>query len=171
MRDLRSVTTSAGRIDALVKLGAHVVRHSGNYDEAVLRAEADAKANGWFIISDTAYEGHEDTPRDVMHGYRVIVDEVVQQLSSGQLPTHVFIQTGIGGIAAAFATHFWRYGTSPARALSWSSRRRPHACCEARRLTALSTWRGRSIPGFMASPRGDLRRWHGMFFESPAMTS
>jgi diaminopropionate ammonia-lyase len=100
-------TTSAGRIDALVKLGAHVVRHSGNYDEAVLRAEADAKANGWFIISDTAYEGHEDTPRDVMHGYRVIVDEVVQQLSSGQLPTHVFVQTGIGGIAAAFATHFW----------------------------------------------------------------
>jgi diaminopropionate ammonia-lyase len=109
-------TTTIGRADALVKLGAQVVRHPGNYDEAVLRAEADAKANGWFIISDTAYPGHEDTPRDVMHGYRVIVDEVVQQLSSGPLPTHVFVQTGIGGIAAAFATHFWEvWGTSRPR--------------------------------------------------------
>jgi diaminopropionate ammonia-lyase len=99
--------TTQGRVDALVALGAQVVRHSGNYDEAVERAAADAKTNGWFIISDTAYEGHADTPRDVMHGYRVIVNEVVEQLSSGPLPTHVFVQTGVGGIAAAFATHFW----------------------------------------------------------------
>jgi diaminopropionate ammonia-lyase len=42
-----------------------------------------------------------------MHAYRVIVDEVVQQLASGRPPTHVFIQTGVGGIAAAFAAHFW----------------------------------------------------------------
>jgi len=101
-------STTQGRVDALVGLGAQVVRHPGNYDEAVLRAEADAKANGWFIISDTAYAGHTDTPLDVMHGYRVIVDEVVQQLSGGPLPTHVFIQTGVGGIAAAFAAHFWQ---------------------------------------------------------------
>jgi diaminopropionate ammonia-lyase len=99
--------TTQGRVDALVALGAQVVRHQGNYDEAVLQAEADAKANGWFIISDTAYVGHVDTPRDVMHGYRVIVDEVVRQLSSASPPTHVFIQTGVGGIAAAFAAHFW----------------------------------------------------------------
>lgn len=100
-------STTQGRIDALRERGAHVVRHPGNYDEAVMQAEVDAKANGWFIISDTAYEGHTDTPRDVMHGYRVIVDEVVQQLANGPLPTHVFIQTGVGGIAAAFAAHFW----------------------------------------------------------------
>jgi diaminopropionate ammonia-lyase len=100
-------TTTQGRVDALVALAAQVVRHPGNYDEAVERAAADAKTNGWFIISDTAYEGHADTPRDVMHGYRVIVNEVVEQLSSGPPPTHVFVQTGVGGIAAAFATHFW----------------------------------------------------------------
>lgn len=119
-------TTTIGRIDALVKLGAQVVRHPGNYDEAVLRAEAEAKANGWFIISDTAYAGHVDTPRDVMHGYRVIVDEVVQQLSGGPLPTHVFVQTGVGGIAAAFATHFWEvWNTSRPRLVVVESKEAP----------------------------------------------
>jgi diaminopropionate ammonia-lyase len=99
--------TTQARVDALVGLGAQVVRHPGNYDEAVEQAAVDAKKNGRFIISDTAYEGHADTPRDVMHGYRVIVNEVVEQLSGGPPPTHVFVQTGVGGIAAAFATHFW----------------------------------------------------------------
>lgn len=99
--------TSKGRVDALEELGARVVRHPGNYDEAVRQAAADAVESGWIIVSDTAYEGQTDIPRDVMHGYRVVVNEVVEQLPDRAPPTHVFVQTGVGGIAAAFVTHFW----------------------------------------------------------------
>ena len=98
---------SRGRITALEALGARIVRPPGStYDSVVKQAESDARLNGWSVISDTAYEGQVDTPRDVMHGYRVIVDEVVQQVSTAP-PTHVFVQTGVGGIAASFASHFW----------------------------------------------------------------
>jgi diaminopropionate ammonia-lyase len=100
------VNTSAGRIEALRTLGAIVTQTNGNYDQAVQQAETDARGKGWYIISDTAYDGHESTPRDVMHGYRVIVDEIVEQLGATP-PTHVFVQTGVGAIAAAFCSHFW----------------------------------------------------------------
>jgi diaminopropionate ammonia-lyase len=84
-----------------------VVRPPGNYDHAVEQVERDARKHGWYIISDTAYEGQTETPRDVMHGYRVIVDEVVQQLSNEPRPSHIFVQAGVGGIAAAFCSHLW----------------------------------------------------------------
>ena len=100
--------TSPGRVAALEQLGATVVRIAGNYDLAVKAVEADAKKNGWFIISDTSYEGHEDTPRDVMHGYQVIAGEIVEQLPAGVVPTHVFVQAGVGGIAAAMCSYFWQ---------------------------------------------------------------
>jgi len=100
--------TSPGRVAALQALGATVVRIEGNYDLAVKAVEADAQKNGWYIISDTSYEGHEDTPRDVMHGYQVIADEIVDQLPAGVIPTHVFVQAGVGGIAAAMCSRFWQ---------------------------------------------------------------
>ncbi|MGH8244645.1 MAG: diaminopropionate ammonia-lyase [Steroidobacteraceae bacterium] len=99
--------TTRARIDALEGLGAKIVRVDGNYDAAVAGAEADARASGWSIISDTAYAGHDATPHDVMHGYRVIVDEVVHQIPRDVVPTHAFVQAGVGGIAAAFCAHFW----------------------------------------------------------------
>ncbi|MDT9598702.1 diaminopropionate ammonia-lyase [Sphingosinicella rhizophila] len=108
------LNTSPGRVTALQQLGANVVRIEGNYDLAVKAVEADAQENGWYIISDTSYEGHEDTPRDVMHGYQVIADEIVEQLPADTIPTHVFVQAGVGGIAAAMCSHFWQ---------KWGSRR------------------------------------------------
>lgn len=106
--------TSPGRVAALEALGANVVRIQGNYDLAVKAVEDDAQKNGWYIISDTSYEGHEDTPRDVMHGYQIIADEIVNQFPAGVIPTHVFVQAGVGGIAAAMCSYFWQ---------SWGDRR------------------------------------------------
>lgn len=147
---LPSAATQA-RVDALEALGARVVRIDGNYDTAVARAEQDARASGWFIISDTAYEGHEDTPRDVMHGYRVIVDEVVRQIPRGVLPTHVFVQTGVGGIAAAFCAHFWEvWGVARPRFVVVESK---EAACMLRSAQA----------GRLVTVAGDLNtRLHGL---------
>jgi diaminopropionate ammonia-lyase len=98
-------TVSQGRADAIARYGAAVRRVPGNYDDAVRQAARDAAANGWIVVSDTSYEGYTDIPRDVMQGYTVMADEALAQLRS--LPTHVFIQAGVGGLAAAVTGHLW----------------------------------------------------------------
>ena len=98
-------TVSEGRKDAIARYGAQVVRTTGNYDESVQQADRDAKANGWFVISDTSYPGYMDVPRDVMQGYQLMVHEAVRALP--QWPTHVFVQAGVGGFAAAVCAYFW----------------------------------------------------------------
>lgn len=98
-------TVSDGRKQAIARYGAQVVRTSGNYDEAVQQADHDAKTHGWFVISDTSYPGYMDVPRDVMQGYQLMVHEAVSALP--QWPTHVFVQAGVGGFAAAVCAYFW----------------------------------------------------------------
>lgn len=98
-------TVSEGRREAIEYYGAQVVRTAGNYDDSVRQADADAKSMGRYVISDTSYEGYMDVPRDVMQGYQLMVEEAAQQL--GEMPTHVFIQGGVGGLAAAVCGYFW----------------------------------------------------------------
>ena len=99
---------SAGRADAIAAYGAETVRVSGNYDDSVRRAQHDAEQFGRFVISDTAYPGCEDVPRDVMQGYTLIAAEVLEQIADGDAPTHIFLPGGVGGLAAAVAGHLWQ---------------------------------------------------------------
>jgi diaminopropionate ammonia-lyase len=92
---------SSGRERVMQELGAEVIRISGDYDESVARCREDADANGWFVVSDTSWPGYTETPRDVMAGYGVMIQEVYDEASTP--PTHVFVQGGVGGLAAATA--------------------------------------------------------------------
>jgi diaminopropionate ammonia-lyase len=94
---------SPGRQAAIERYGATVVRTPGHYDDSVRQAAADAAANGWTVVSDTSYEGYREIPRDVMHGYTVMVAEALQQWPDGAPPSHVFVQGGVGALAAAVA--------------------------------------------------------------------
>jgi diaminopropionate ammonia-lyase len=98
---------SEGRARAIASFGAEIRRAGANYDESVRAADAAAKANGWTVVSDTSYEGYTEIPRDVMHGYGVMADEVIAQLR-GQIPTHVLVHAGVGGWAAALCARFWQ---------------------------------------------------------------
>jgi diaminopropionate ammonia-lyase len=100
-------TVSTGREQAIAAYGARIVRNPGHYDDAVHRVAADAAANGWTVVSDTSYEGYTDIPRDVMHGYTVMVDEAVRALPDARPPSHVFVQGGVGGVAAAVCARLW----------------------------------------------------------------
>jgi diaminopropionate ammonia-lyase len=91
---------SESRAKAIEDLGAQVIRIAGNYDESVRRCSEDAETHGRFVVSDTSYEGYREVPRRVMEGYTVMVTELIEQ-SAGVLPTHVFVQGGVGGLAAA----------------------------------------------------------------------
>lgn len=95
-------TVSDGRAAAIARFGAEVRRVPGTYDDAVRRAAEDAAANGWTVVSDTSYPGYTDIPRDVMQGYRLMADEAFAQWA-GSAPTHLFVQGGVGGVAAAVA--------------------------------------------------------------------
>ena len=99
---------SEGRAEAIRSYGAEIVREGTNYDASV-RASADAAArNGWQIVSDTAWPGYETVPRDVMQGYAVLAMEAE---AAGARPTHVFVQGGVGGVAAAVLSYRWeKYG-------------------------------------------------------------
>jgi N-carbamoyl-L-amino-acid hydrolase len=104
---------SAEREAPIAALGAEVVRIRGNYDESVQHAARLAADNGWQVVSDTSYDGYEEIPRDVMQGYGILVDEVLDAVPpGGPCPfTHVLVQGGVGGLAAAVASHFWeRFG-------------------------------------------------------------
>lgn len=107
---------SDARVLAVEAQGAEVRRIPGNYDDAVRRAADEAQRNHWHLVSDTSSAGFVDVPRDVMQGYRVMVEEVVRALPSGQMPTHTFVQVGVGALAGAVYAHLWaRYGSNRPR--------------------------------------------------------
>jgi diaminopropionate ammonia-lyase len=96
-----------GRRDAIAAYGAEIREVPGTYDDAVRRAAEDAARHGWEVISDTSYVGYTDVPRDVMQGYGVIAREAESQWPDGRLPTHLFLQGGVGGFAASQCATFW----------------------------------------------------------------
>jgi len=103
-------TVSEGRKRAIEAYGAEVRRVDGNYDDSVRQCAADADQHGWTVISDTSYPGYTEIPVDVMQGYGVMAAEAIAQLPPDEEPTHVFVQGGVGGMAAAIAAHIaWRW--------------------------------------------------------------
>lgn len=106
---------SIEREEAIAAYGAEIVRIAGNYDESVEKAASLAVENEWTVVSDTSYEGYEEIPRDVMQGYGTIAAEIVEQTpqagANESAFTHVFLQGGVGGLAAGIASYFWEvYG-------------------------------------------------------------
>ena len=97
---------SAGRQQAMQALGADVIRIDGNYDASVKQADNEASLHHRIIVSDTSYPGYMEIPKDVALGYTVMLAEAVEQMQ-GSIPTHVFIQAGVGGLAAAVCAYFW----------------------------------------------------------------
>ena len=91
---------SKGRERAIAGQGAGIVRIAGSYDEAVEACADEARARGWLLVSDTSHAGGDEAPSRVMHGYAMLVDEIRDALG-GAVPTHLFVQAGVGGLAAA----------------------------------------------------------------------
>lgn len=94
---------SQARADAMASYGAHINRIDGSYDDSVALAARMADERGWTVVSDTAWDGYEDIPLAVMQGYTVMIGEALDGLD--QPPTHIFLQAGVGGLAAAVASY------------------------------------------------------------------
>jgi diaminopropionate ammonia-lyase len=102
-------TVSQGRADAIAAYGAEVIRIPGGYDDSVRHAFAQAAANGWIVVQDTATATYTESPRDILAGYGVMAAEIMEQLAAAhsQLPTHVILPAGVGGLASAITAQFW----------------------------------------------------------------
>ncbi|WP_043628294.1 pyridoxal-phosphate dependent enzyme [Nonomuraea candida] len=118
-------------------LGAGVRRAGGDYEESAAAALAAAREHGWRLVADSSWEGYTDVPLDVMRGYGVLFDELAdpgalpppesptapqkpapdgEPGGTGSAPpfTHVFVQAGVGGLAAAAAGYVRdRWGEQP----------------------------------------------------------
>jgi len=86
----------------LENLGATVVWAGADYEASLTAASDAADQNNWTLLSDGSWPGYVDLPFRVMEGYRQIATEIVAQ--SANVPTHVFLQAGVGGLAAALAS-------------------------------------------------------------------
>ena len=93
------------RENEIAKYGAKIVRVRGSYDDSVVQCYKEAEINNRIVVSDTSWEGYEDIPRLVMQGYSIIAQEITEQLSDN-LPTHIFVPAGVGGLLCCMAGYF-----------------------------------------------------------------
>jgi diaminopropionate ammonia-lyase len=91
------------RVAAIARFGAEIVKVDGTYDDSVTESARVSAEKGWTIVSDTSWPGYERIPALVMQGYTAVIGESLRQLKAP--PTHVFVQAGVGGVAAAVAAH------------------------------------------------------------------
>ena len=84
--------------------GAEVVRAGDTYEDSVAEAIADTERTGATLLADGTWPGYTEIPKLVMEGYTVIAEELRTEFeATGTWPTHVFLQAGVGGLAAAMA--------------------------------------------------------------------
>ncbi|MBK3495865.1 diaminopropionate ammonia-lyase [Viridibacillus sp. YIM B01967] len=108
--------SSKQRLQAIRNEGATADITEMNYDDTVRMCAELAEQNNWIMVQDTAWEGYEDIPLWIMQGYATMAKEITEQLEQdgGQLPTHIFLQAGVGSFAAAIAAFFFaKYPDNP----------------------------------------------------------
>lgn len=99
----------AARLHAM---GAQVMRIGATYEASMEAAERTARDHGWTLLSDSSWPGYTQLPLRVMEGYLQLAAEVAAQVQVA--PTHVLLQAGVGGLAAAVAAHTRRvWGDAP----------------------------------------------------------
>ena len=99
---------SESRAIAMEKLDAEVIRVKGNYDNSLKECIKESRKNNWEIVQDVSWESYKEVPKLIMAGYTIMIKEIVDEIDSN-LITHVFLQAGVGGMAAAMIAGFAKF--------------------------------------------------------------
>ena len=99
---------SEERASAMRELGAEVIRVKGNYDASLKECLRKSKENNWEIVQDVSWENYMDVPKYIMAGYSIMIKEIIDELKDEKI-THVFLQAGVGGMAAAAIAGFAKF--------------------------------------------------------------
>lgn len=98
--------------ERLRSLGAEVTRAGDVYEQSMEAAAKAADDNGWVLLSDSSWDGYLEPPLRVMEGYLVLMQEAAAQIPTP--PSHIFLQAGVGGLAAACAAYARKvWGAAP----------------------------------------------------------
>lgn len=97
--------TAPERLENIRKLGAQAEITDMSYDDTVRYAARQAAERGWILLQDTAWEGYEEIPMRIMQGYTTMGVEITEELGE-VLPSHIFLQAGVGSMAGAMAAYF-----------------------------------------------------------------
>jgi len=102
---------SEDRAEAMRNLGADVIRVKGNYDASLKECINQSKKNQWEIVQDVSWEGYKTVPRYIMAGYTIMIKEIFDKIKNEKI-SHVFLQAGVGGMAAATIAGFAKYSNN-----------------------------------------------------------
>ena len=99
---------SDARGQAMAALGADVIKVNGNYEKSLIECIKQSTNNNWQIVQDVAWKDYMLVPKYTMAGYSVMMKEIVDQIKNNQI-THIILQAGVGGMAAAMVAGIARY--------------------------------------------------------------
>jgi len=99
---------SEERASAMRSLGAEVIRVKGNYDASLKECLKKSKENNWEIVQDVSWENYMEVPKYIMAGYSIMIKEIIDDLKDQKI-SHVFLQAGVGGMAAAAIAGFAKF--------------------------------------------------------------
>lgn len=106
-------TVPAAFADRLRAKGAEVRVEGAEYEASMAAAGKAAEAEGMILLSDSSWEGYYALPHRLMEGYLASGKEITDEMEA--MPTHIFLQAGVGGLAGAMAAHFRAvWGDAPA---------------------------------------------------------
>ena len=100
------VSDARGR--AMSDLGADVIKVKGNYEKSLLECIKQSTENNWQIVQDIAWENYVQVPKYTMAGYTVMMKEISDQIKDQKI-SHIILQAGVGGMAAAMMSGIARY--------------------------------------------------------------
>ena len=98
---------SENRVKEIKKFGAEVIRVKGNYENSLKECKRLSKKNNWQIVQDVSTKNYRYIPQLTMAGYSIMIKEISKQ--TNQYITHIFLQAGVGGLAAGVVAGVAKY--------------------------------------------------------------
>ncbi len=99
---------SESRAEVMRNFGADVIRVKGNYEDSLNECIKQSNQNNWQIVQDVAWEDYKLVPKLTMAGYSIMMKEISEQIKNEKI-SHVILQAGVGGMAAAMVAGIARY--------------------------------------------------------------
>ena len=98
---------SETRVNEIKRFGAEVIRVKGNYEDSLKECQRLSKKNNWEIVQDVSTKNYKYIPQLTMAGYSILLKEISNQ--TNQYITHIFLQAGVGGLAAGVVAGVAKY--------------------------------------------------------------
>ena len=102
-----SQNVSESRANSIRELGAEVIRVKGNYENSLKQCLKKSKKNNWKVVQDVSTKNYSYIPKLTMAGYSIMIKEISKQ--TNKYITHVFLQAGVGGMAAGVVAGIAKY--------------------------------------------------------------